>query len=91
MAIADFSTAPCASDFCSSFDSVDQVNACKPFFTLSQDLFLELIAILSAYSDLLVLMDSGLPEYVFLQMLNDRFSGLVFSLPLLSVPDTHAS
>jgi hypothetical protein len=87
MATADSSTVPRASDFRSSFDLVDQVNACEPLFTLSQNSFLELAAILSAYSDLLILMDSGLPEYVFLQMLNDRFSRLVFSLPRL---DAHA-
>jgi len=56
-------------------------NSPQIVFPISQDCFLELVAILSAYSDLAALMDSGLPEYVFLQMLNDRFSGFVLSLP----------
>lgn len=49
-------------------------------FNLSQDKFIELIRLLSAYSDLKDLMDSELPEYTFFTMLNERFSSFVFSL-----------
>lgn len=83
MATADSTTGVCASDFSSSPDLAVEADSQKFLFALTQDSFLELFAILSAYSDLLDLMDSGLSQYVFLQMLNERFSRLVLSLPRL--------
>lgn len=81
MATADSTTGVCASDFVLSPDLAVQADSQKFLFSLTQDFSLELFAILSAYSDLLDLMDSGLSEYVFLQMLNERFSRLLLSLP----------
>ena len=90
MATADSSTLSRAPDFSASSDLAASANPSQPLFTLSQGSFLELVAILSAYSDLLALMDSGLPEYVFLSMLNDRFSAFAFSLRRSSTLDPHA-
>lgn len=69
------------------FSTVARASISSPVFTLSQEAFLELLALQSAYADLAALMDSGLPEYVFLQMLNDRFSCFVASLPPTHLQD----
>lgn len=84
MATADFNTALPASN--ASLSSVLNTNPVS--FNLSQDKFIELIHILSAYSDLQELMDSGLPEYTFFDMLNGRFSSFVSSLS--AVPPSEA-
>lgn len=76
MADANSSTTPRAPDF-SPF-LVDTTPVC---FVLVQDSYLELLAILSAYSDLAELMDLALPEYTFLEMLNVRFARFVRELP----------
>lgn len=61
------------------FTPVGSVETLEPE-KASEDALYELLAIQSAYEDLAKLMDSGIPEWTFLNMLNDRFQNFLSGL-----------